>query len=433
MFRRVSYGLIAIALAVAAWPPWAAAGPESLAPAGLGDVDRDGGTNVMDVQATIAQALGNVNVTAEADVDENTMVNVFDVQHQVNTVLRTGGLVQRVRGRLDYDRSAFPYRIIVHALSRDGHTVNVPVNRDTGVFVMVLRAKTAWSFAFVALDNAGNPQFVGILGFRIGDHVTTLLPVPDLSRGDDIVLGVIPFAARMLAPRDIRAMLGAINGRLDDRDANENGIPDILEPLISRVRSATDVPAEFSLVLLERRIARCIEIWLNHLTTPDLTDANQNDVPDFIDPLLDCIRNNVVAWYEEQGESAPPDDVIDRILAHVRAGIRDWMRSLNEADLLDDDDNGIPDYMEAVLGNTSGPNAVDADGNGEPDFAEDSDGDGVPNFQDADAQLAGDCDGDGLPNDKDTDDDNDGVPDYADDTPCGDGSTAGSVPNDAAA
>ena len=98
-------------------------------------------------------------------------------------------------------------------------------------------------------------------------------------------------------------------------------------------------------------------------------------------------------------------------------GILPWPQ-ISNAVVLDQDGNGIPDYLEDVMGIPGGPNFVDEDGDGLPDFAQDDDGDGIPNCQDEDSHTPADCDGDGVPNDVDEDNDNDGVPDYADAAPC---------------
>jgi hypothetical protein len=63
----------------------------------VGDVNGDGVVNILDVQAAISQALGVSVQTPEADADASNSVDVGDVTHLVNTVLNTGGLVQRVK------------------------------------------------------------------------------------------------------------------------------------------------------------------------------------------------------------------------------------------------------------------------------------------------------------------------------------------------
>jgi large repetitive protein len=60
---------------------------------------------------------------------------------------------------------------------------------------------------------------------------------------------------------------------------------------------------------------------------------------------------------------------------------------------------------------------LDANGDGIPDFVQDSTGNGVPNLWDPEAATPEDVDGDGIPNHLDIDADNDGVPNYADAAP----------------
>ncbi|WCL82442.1 T9SS type A sorting domain-containing protein [Saprospira sp. CCB-QB6] len=106
---------------------------------------------------------------------------------------------------------------------------------------------------------------------------------------------------------------------------------------------------------------------------------------------------------------------------------------------LDQDNDGIPDAMEAYNGDHDGdgtPDYADPDycaaffegvngwscTNGLPDPDSDLDADGIPNYADADFPTCGglnangtcanlDLDGDGIPNHLDLDNDNDGIPD----------------------
>jgi hypothetical protein len=103
----------------------------------------------------------------------------------------------------------------------------------------------------------------------------------------------------------------------------------------------------------------------------------------------------------------------------------------------DSDGDGIPDSVEGDadpdgdgLGNSED---LDSDGDGIPDSVEgteDSDGDGIPNYLDLDSDDDGildgnegwdDIDGDGIPNYLDTDSDGDGIPDGSDPDFDGDG------------
>ena len=80
--------------------------------------------------------------------------------------------------------------------------------------------------------------------------------------------------------------------------------------------------------------------------------------------------------------------------------------------------------------NDEKPDGEKPDGDDKPVDENDTDGDGVPNEQDAfpnDPEESVDTDGDGIGNNADTDDDNDGIPDKEDDYPLDDTNTP---PND---
>jgi hypothetical protein len=119
---------------------------------------------------------------------------------------------------------------------------------------------------------------------------------------------------------------------------------------------------------------------------------------------------------------------VAKILDAVRPRIGPWLNSLDRDELTDLDNNSIPDYIEGELcldtgglrlasKGEGGECRLDDDGNGKIDFCEDADGDGIPNFLDPDSYTALDSDGDGITNDIDLDDDNDGDLDYADAQP----------------
>jgi len=391
----------------------------------LGDVNRDGVANIMDIQAAIAQALRVAQETWQANVDESGQVDILDVQHLTNTVLRTGGLVQRVQGVLAFDPAAFR-QMSVWAISKDGRRVQGEVNPGTGEFFLVLRVKTAWSIAFLATVGEQERPVIGTLQFPIAGNLSSVLPIPRLSRGGPLNLGHLQFGNLIRPPHDVRALLAQIAGQHEDTEANGDGIPDFAEPLLDRAQNAPGVPQRLARAALVARIAKCIEVWLDDLTIPDLSDTDENGIPDFLRPLIVCLRNNIQGWFEDHGETVPSadgnhngtPDFIERIIEHIVEGIPAWMASLNHPELMDQNENGIPDYMEPTIGIPGGPNSVDIDGDGVPDFAQDHDGDGIPNINDEDARNPDDCDGDGVTNREDRDDDNDGVPDYADGAPC---------------
>jgi hypothetical protein len=93
-----------------------------------------------------------------------------------------------------------------------------------------------------------------------------------------------------------------------------------------------------------------------------------------------------------------------------------WLDDLGRPELTDTNNNAVPDFLEPLLCSVSDfPNIgicdVDMDQNGLPDHAQDDDSDGIPNFYDTD--RPDDSDGDGVPDLNDIDADGNGVPDYA--------------------
>ena len=388
----------------------------------LGDLNRDGSCNVMDVQAAVCQALQVQERTWEADIDGNGEVDVLDVQHAVNTALGTGGLLQRIQGTVECDGDMLQDRLRIRAVSQDGQMVEGDVDPDTGEFQLTVRTMNSWAFAFFAGEDGGGPVETGALSFSYGQEKSVELGIPALSQGDTLDLGQLQFAQQMSPQEDTRKMLGTLNRHMYQYDGDGDGIPDCVDPLMNRVMSGPGVPQNMERNGLDRRVAECISSWLDEITAPSLTDENEDGIPDFIEPLIACLEANISDWFEDHGHMVPQGDenhngipdTVDDIVAYVLDGLDDWLAGLDDPDLIDANGNGIPDYLEAYLDVTGGPNFLDADGDGVPDFAADDDGDGIPNCQDPDYVCDGDRDGDGIPNDQDIDDDNDGVPDYAD-------------------
>ena len=97
------------------------------------------------------------------------------------------------------------------------------------------------------------------------------------------------------------------------------------------------------------------------------------------------------------------------------AGNSDVDISSNEVTLtLDDDNDGIPNSVECPSSPPFDNSCRDTDGDGIPDFQEvDSDNDGIPDASEAglDSNNPIDSDGDGTPDYRDTDSDNDGIND----------------------
>jgi len=409
----------------------------------LGDVNLDGATNILDIQGGINQALGRTGKTVEADLDEDDAIDILDIQNLVNTVLGEGGLVQRVGGTLDYEGD--PTRLRIRAVSMDGLTEECDVDPETNRFLLRLRVKNSWAIALCEREQVQeqvHERCLGTFDFEVvGDETSCTMPIPGLSLCSVVSLGDqlrLNEQGRLNSQSRVREMVAQMSEPIDPADGNGNGMPDFCEPLLYRARERQGQGggggegqggggAEFLDVepLLEIMRA-CIDSWLDEITTPDLTDDNEDGVPDFVEPLLDCLELAAEDWLAAIGISVPPDDnngngipdYVDAIIAHVEKGIPAWLLTLGRPELVDEDEDGVPDFIEHHLSVNGIPSYVDKDGNGIPDFAEDHDGDGIPNIADEDYRCCPeDCDGDGVEGDQDLDGDGDGVPGYADADP----------------
>jgi hypothetical protein len=421
---------IAFALVIASGAAFLAA-PRAFAQEGeqeqamLGDLNRDGSCDVRDVQAMVCQALQLRERVREADLDADGAVDIFDIQNGINTALETAGLVRRVHGTVEGDGDLLQQRVQVRAVSRDGQYAQGEVDPETGEFVLRLRVNSAWSFAFFANNGDQGQQQVGTLEIPIGEASSCLLPLAGLSHGGELELGRLQFQERMQATTDMRNMFARMNQWRFSSDADGDGIPDFCAPLLERAQQGPGVPETMRQGQgLAVYVAPCITDWLDQITEVSLTDANEDGIPDFVEPLIACIESSVDEWFAGHGQQVPQqggdqgENFVANLLAYVVDGIPEWLANLDSPDVIDTNENGIPDYLEPLLQEPGGPNALDTDGDGRPDFAQDADGDGIPNCQDEDFQSPNDCDGDGIPNADDRDCDNDGVPNYADAEPC---------------
>ncbi|HPA04565.1 MAG TPA: hypothetical protein PLB67_09010 [Candidatus Hydrogenedentes bacterium] len=406
--------------------PFLAAAAQEDAPeqAMLGDLNRDGSCDIRDVQAMICQALQVREQVREADLDENGAVNIFDVQSGINTALETAGLVRRVRGRVEGEDTLLQSRVQVRAVSHDGQYAQGDVDPATGEFVLRLRVNSAWSVAFFADHNGQGQQQTGTLEIPVGEKASCLVPLAGLSHGGELDLGNLQFQERMRATRDMRTMFAHMNRWMFQNDSDGDGIPDFCAPLLTRAQEGPGVPQAMRQGEgLAVYVAPCVTEWLEQITEVSLTDADEDGIPDFVAPLIDCIESSLDEWFAGHGQPMPGNgdqgaNFVANLIAYVVDGIPEWLANLDSPDVIDADGDGIPDYLEPLLREPGGPNAVDTDGDGRPDFAQDADGDGIPNCLDDDFRCPNDCDGDAIPNADDRDQDNDGVPNYADAEPC---------------
>lgn len=399
---------LAIGLAAALFMSLPAAGQNRY----MGDLNQDGKFSIHDVQAMVRQALHADGATTDADLDGNSNVDVLDVQNMINTVLGTGGMVQRIVGQINLANNQ---NLWVAGASSDGHYTYGRVNADTGRFVLRLRTHTSWALMLCrAVQGEGGQWQVRVLAtmrLRLGDGTEgETLPLMNLGR-HELNLGQLDVVENRLQAREtIQRMLARMFGNLNGPDENENGIPDFVEPLLERLReNAPGVPPTIELGGLRDLIRPCVQAWIEEGVEPDLTDENENGIPDFVEPLLVCIRDALTPWLENHGISVPQEDqnqngvpdFVDALMAHIRSALPQWLSQIGPGELVDENENGIADFVEDRLGRVGTPGPMDSDGDGIPNFAEDNDGDGIPNCEDPDCSCPGDDDCDGVPNDYD--------------------------------
>ncbi len=399
-----------------------------------GDLNSDGGVDVLDVQRGINVALGVEAPAPEADLDDTGTVDVRDIQNLVNSALGVGGVFQRVTGVIDAP-GGLPENLQVAALSNEGLVTQTEVFPD-GAFELLLRTDTGWSM--VILDSAEN--LAGWLAYAVKDTLSTALPLPPLSTGEVLDLGIIALEDQAIAGDPLLGIVGDVLPPIDGGDYNADEIPDYVEPILAPImdRVTAILPALPEpgpgeppyLETLENEIALCAQNNLDALLNPSLLDNNHNDIPDFLQPFFECLALSAAQWLSiiDWGELSgfvlmdlDLDDIPD-IIVLVLYGIAGEIQAeitagLNESgfpELLDENENKLPDDFEVHMVFPGMMGGADY-----PKPWEDSDGDHIPDWLDPDTQIAGDTDGDAIPDEVDWDADNDGIPNYADSTPLG--------------
>jgi hypothetical protein len=155
-----------------------------------------------------------------------------------------------------------------------------------------------------------------------------------------------------------------------------------------------------------------------------LADADANGVPDMFQSTVDCLFTVLPDWLAKYSVPALADanangraDVIER---NAAVAVSDTVRMLADVGLLgchDLDANGVPDCIRPYVTDGGAVPVPDSDSDGVPDWAEDDNGNGIPNIKDPASASVVDLDGDGVPNTDDADIDGDGVPNYCDADP----------------
>ena len=156
-------------------------------------------------------------------------------------------------------------------------------------------------------------------------------------------------------------------------------------------------------------------------------DTDEDDLPDFLD--LDSDDDGLTDANEGGGTDADGDGIVDGFDDGNGDGVDDGVESA-PLPVPDSDGDGVPDYQDVDADGDEIPDAIeghDDDSDGAPDATPsgtDSDGDGLDDAFDPDCATAADCggtlgsaapepdeDGDTIPDWLDIDSDGDGIPD----------------------
>jgi hypothetical protein len=370
--------------------------------AGLpGDVNLDGVINVLDVQQGINHDLAGT-ASAEADLDGNGQVDVRDVQNLVNSALGTGGVFQVVKGQAPQTPLATGWKVV--AISMQGLMVQASLPAS-GQFTLALRAGGGWRIGIIDPTKhvAVEPDFA------LGSRQSHTLALPALSIGKSLDLGTLPNGLNLPIVSDLQPLLAGVMDALPTTDANNNGIPDFLQPLFdaliaqlsAQLKMLPPDKATLDTSLLQT-LTNLFQDQSSSLTHPNLLDSNNDGTPDFIEPLLTALGQQLTPLFGSQ------------IMNCVTQALPAWLAGLNMALVTDANKNGIPDFLEShlVVPASSGDQGLHA--TSAPDLLKDANNNGIPDFLESAGISADDTDGDGIPDSIDLDKDNDGVPDYAD-------------------
>jgi hypothetical protein len=388
----------------------------------LGDINRDGVIDILDVQGSINMALGASAAVPQADVDDSTTVDVRDVQTIINTALGVGGLVQPVECRVDRPGEG-PFPVMAVAVSSDGRVARASIDTQTGYFRMNLDVGTSWSMGFMG---AGGGALTSVR-FPVTGYASVTLPLLQLASGNVLDLGSLPPVGEILAAADVRTLLSETAEPLDLGDYDGNGLPDILDELLFPLPvtipfTSFQLPSELSELVLLADLIPCVDFNWAEPPAATLVGTETLGIPAFIEPILACIEESLRDWVGDDSIGIPSffvDLYVDFAMDTLRAGMPEWLDGLDRIDLQDHNGNGIPDYLESALcvAGLFGPCHADGNRNTVADFLEDQNGNGIANLYDPAYATEDDIDGDGIPNHLDIDADGDGVPNYADAEP----------------
>lgn len=389
-----------------------------------GDVNKDGNIDILDIQKGINIAIGIGEQISMADVNQNSMVDVLDIQLLVNTVLGTGGLIQPVEGQLpaEFINGHQGTSINIVALSEDGRIITSEVSPTDGKFHISLPIGVQWTLSAMGTSGENQNQPMPFV-ITIGTQNVLSIPLLQLSTSQPLYLNNIKLQqSNMLLP-DLRSLLGSIAEPLPNTDENGNLLPDIYEQLLNNIENnLLSIPLlqvfgidETVLNQLLQNLGTCIQPQTNTLLTPSLNPVENNGYPEMVFPLIQCIEQMLKDYLTQSGipdSGTIVDTFMSQIQGEFQQQIFEWLNTLQIPELMDSDMDYIPDFIENQL--CTGTNCkFDLNSNGVPDFIEDNDGDGIPNFLDTDNRSEQDTDGDGIPNEQDLDANGNGELDYA--------------------
>jgi hypothetical protein len=223
-------------------------------------------------------------------------------------------------------------------------------------------------------------------------------------------------------------------------DANSDGVlsrDDVVGPIDPPILDLPTYLNEEAMVDLVQGIVACANAngSLDSPVEYDLTDADLNGVPDMFESTVDCLFTALPDWcakYDvpdlEDADTNGKPDIAERSAADAVAGIVWLLADFGLLGCEDLDGGSLPHCVRPYVTDPGTANAVDSDGDGSPDWAEDDNGDGIPNINDPTFVSVGDLDSDGIPDAEDVDADGDGVPNYCDAAPLDSRNTEVSVP-----
>ena len=113
-------------------------------------------------------------------------------------------------------------------------------------------------------------------------------------------------------------------------------------------------------------IKPCIKDHLAEITNVSLVDADGNGIPDFAEPFLQCLKDALKTWLQQNQNPIPVDffmQLADRLIPQ-------WLLQIDHQDTVDTGGDGIPDRLRDLLGKPGLPPSIDANGDGIPDVLE---------------------------------------------------------------